>query len=241
MSKISNEWKLSAVHQRFSLPENLVFYVVKNPPSPEVYNKLIKFCKYFSLKNPIITLYRLNFLNDVKYWKTKKINVFQKRKKFKIENLNKKLWIYQKLIVIEHRNQFLASSLIPRIYRCDLIRLELSNQTLTFAEFRKLTSSGSLKKLDLARVLVKSDDGTIIPIEKLIESLPKLRTCYYGNVLGEEGLQTITFETAANLIAIPHFPKMKEFHIYGIPESFDFEAFFATPKVRALMLNELND
>ena len=232
MSAVSSEWKLSVIKQRFTLPEDTIVHIAMNPLSPEVYNKLIKCCKYFWWKNPVITLDCLCHYSRNKYWKTEKINGFPERQEFKIEQFNEKLWIYHDLTVLNEQNQLMASSLISKVYRCDLTCLSLSNQTLSFDEFQKFTSSGSLVMLRLFKTTVKNDDGTIVPIEKLIELFPKLQTFYFNNVPSEEGLQTITSETAANLNAIPHFPKIKDFTMEGIPESFEFEAFFTTPKVR---------
>ena len=229
MSKISTEWKLSAVHQRFSLPEALVFYMAKNPPSPEVYNKLIKSCKYFWLKNPFIVLNCLDSYTSDVYWS---INGSIKFQKFEIGNVNEKLWIHPDLIVFDKRNQYLASSIISKIYRSDLTSLNLSYQTVSFDEFQKFTSSGSLESLEFYKTIVKDNDGNIVPIEKLIELLPKLQTFYFTNVRTKDGFQTITSETAANLIAIPHFHQIQQFILEKIPESFDVDAFFETPKVR---------
>ena len=234
MSDVLRAWKLSTFHQMFALPEALVLYIEKNQLSPTLYHKLIRCCKYFWLKNPIITLNRLDRYSRYKHRKSCKMNGFQERQKFQIENLSAKLWIYKKMSVCEDQNQFMASTLIARIYRCDLTRLRLSNQSLTFDEFKKFTSSGSLKRLSFKKTYVKNLDGTIVPIEKLIELLPKLRRFDYGNVPGEDGRQTLTSETAAELVALPHFPKMKRFKIREIPETFDFEAFFTTPKVSNL-------
>ena len=232
MSEIPSEWKLSAIKQRFTIPEALVFYMSQNPPSPEVYNKLIKCCKYFWLKNPVITINSLYRFFDGKYWEAEKINGFREIQKFKIENLNEKLWIHWNLVIQSEHDQFLASPLIPKIFRCQLSHLDIANQILTFDEFQKFTSSGSLTWLVLEVVLVKNVDGSIVPIEKLIELLPKLQKFDYLNLPGDNGLQTITPETAANLNAIPHFPKIQNFTMDEVPESFDYEVFFGTPKVR---------
>ena len=237
MSTVSSEWKLSAVHQLFSLPKVLAFYIAKNPPSPEVYNKLIRCCKYFWLKNPVITLKEYHFQNHENYRESEIIYGNQIFKNFKIENYEEKLWIHRYLIVWDVGNQFLASSIIPRIYRCDLIHLRLGCQTLSFDEFRKFTSSGSLEILQFFKTTVKNVDGTMVPVEKWIELSPKLQKFYFENVSTEDGLHTITSETAEKLVAIPHFPKIKHFAMDGIPESFDFEAFFAIPKVRTSMFN----
>ena len=233
MSEIKKILKASTIHQRFSLPEALVFFMANNPPSPEVYHKLIRCCKYFWFKNPVITLNDLYHCSRDKYWRTYKMNGFQGFKRFEIENFKEKLWIYQDLNVFRMLNTLLASSIIPRIYRCDLTSLTLSDQTLSFNEFQKLTSSGSLVSLYLKKTSMKNDGGTIVPIETLIEVLPNLEAFEYHNVsIAEGGLQTITSETAANLNALPHFPQISNYTMGAIPESFNFEAFFATPKVR---------
>ena len=129
------------------------------------------------------------------------------------------------------QNQFRASSIIPRIHRIDLEGLSLSNQSLTFADFNFFASSGSLILLSLDKTIVKNDDGTVVPIEKLIELSPELLKFEYLNVSGDDGLQTITSETAEKLVAISHFRKIEEFAMDQIPESFHIDVFFATPKV----------
>ena len=244
MSTVSRNWKLSAIKQRFSLPEALVFYITKNSLFSSadgeffVYHKLIICCKYFWLKNPVIILNGLDYYKFNKYWSTQDINGFQDFHKLKIENLNQKLWIHSYLTVCDDQNLSLASSLIPKIYRCDLNDLWLSHQTVSFDEFKKFVSSGSLKSLDLNETTVKNDDGSIVPIEKLIELSPKLQNFNYENVLTEDGLQTVTSETAANLVAIPHFHKIQHFTITEIPESFNIDEFFAIPNVSTSMFNQ---
>ena len=174
---------------------------------------------------------------DNKFWQTNQLNGFKERQKFEIENLNEKLWIHWSLTVCDEQNQFMASSLIPKIYRCDFPHLSLSHQCLTFGEFRKFISSGTLKMLDLYVTTVKNGDGTIVPIEKMIEFLPKLQIFQYKNVSTEEGFRTINSETATNLNKISHFHQIKIINMTETPESFNFEAFFATPKVRTSMFN----
>ena len=82
---------------------------------------------------------------------------------------------------------------------------------------------------------MKNDDGSIVPIEKLIELSPKLQNFCFINVPGDDGLQMITSETAAKLVALPHFPQFDRFAMIGVPESFDIDAFFAIPKVSNLI------
>ena len=230
MSAVSSEWKLSAIKQRFSLPEALLFYIAKNPSTLEVFYKLFKCCKNFWLKNPVITLKDLRRSYYDKYWRTNKINGFKEVQMFRIEDVEEKLWICQDVVIGDLHDQFLASSLIRKIFRCHLSNLDIKNQILSFDEFRKLTSS--LKAIYLFKTSVKNNDGSMVPIEKLIESLPNLQEFRYYNVNTEDILQTITSETAAKLVAIPHFAKIQRITMEEISESFDIEAFFATPWVR---------
>ena len=232
MPVLSKEWKLSAVYQQFSLPEALVFYIAKNPPSPEVFNKLIKCCKYFWLKNPTITLHDSCYSGDYTrpFWLHWGINGFQNDTQFKMGNVNEKLWIYGWLFVFTDQDNFLTSTFIPKIYRCDLTSLDLSFQMITFADF-KFLASDFLLTVNLNETTVKNADGTIVPIEKLIEMVPNLLEFSFVNVRTEEGLQTITSETAAKLVAIKHFRDIDRLSISGIPDSFNIDTFFETPKV----------
>ena len=232
MSVVSQEWKLYAACQQFSLPEALTFYIARHPFSVELYNKLIKCCKYFWLKNPVITFDELVDCRNLN-WRTRRLNGFPQEGQFKMTNVNARIWIYENLSIFDNQNKFMAKFLIPKIYRCNLNRLNLSYQSISFDEFKVFTSSSVIDSLSLNKTIVKDKNGTIIPIETLVELLPSLQKFEYNNVPDEEGLQTITSETAANLIAIPHFLQIKKFFIREIPEPFEFEVFFAVPKVRS--------
>ena len=233
MSDVLRNWKLSVVQEQFSLPEALVFYIAKNPSSVELFHKLIRCCKYFWLKNPIITFSELKLTRGygLGYWHAEEVNGFHNEMEKEMKSLKEKLWIYQALSVVNSQNKFLASTITPKIYRCDLTHLRLSSQNITFTDFKMLASSGAVNILHLFETIVKKNDGAVVPIEELIELLPKLRSFDYYNARPEDGLQTITSETAAKLVALPHFPKIKNFDIKQISELFDIDAFFATPKV----------
>ena len=236
MTEFSSDWKLTATRQRFSLPQTLVYYIAKNPPSPEFYNKIIKCCKYFWLKNPVITLNELrHYYNDIGILRSETTIGSANIINAQLENVVDKLWIHQKLIVGDEQKQLLASSLMPKIYRCDLTSLSLGFQNICFDDFKVFISSGSLEYLGLHKTIVEADDGIIVPIEELIELLPNLQEFVFSNVTTDEGLQTITSKTAANLIAIPNFPKVQIFRLYKIPELFNFEAFFTVPKVKIFL------
>uniref|UniRef100_A0A914PBQ5 Uncharacterized protein n=1 Tax=Panagrolaimus davidi TaxID=227884 RepID=A0A914PBQ5_9BILA len=43
-------------HQNFSMPDSFVFYIAKNPKTWKLYQKMVKTCKYFFVKNPILVI-----------------------------------------------------------------------------------------------------------------------------------------------------------------------------------------
>uniref|UniRef100_A0AC34FWQ4 Uncharacterized protein n=1 Tax=Panagrolaimus sp. ES5 TaxID=591445 RepID=A0AC34FWQ4_9BILA len=45
--------------QEWSLPDSFMYYIAMNPKSAEVYQKLVKSCKFFYIKNPILVVPRL--------------------------------------------------------------------------------------------------------------------------------------------------------------------------------------
>ena len=229
MSELPKRFKSSFFCQRFAFPEDTMVHIAMNLPSPEVYNKLIKCCKYFWLKKPLITFNGLDhnstdgLLRNPS--KSSGINGFSQIPNFKIQNVNGKFWIYRKFSVIDHGNRFLASSIIPKIHRCDVSELTLENQKITFDDFKALTSSGIIKYFEIHNTSMKDKDGVRVPIEKMIELLPKLQELWYYND------QSITPGSAANLIAIPHFSKIKKLLMCVIPRFFKFEELLAAQKV----------
>uniref|UniRef100_A0AC34FGX2 Uncharacterized protein n=1 Tax=Panagrolaimus sp. ES5 TaxID=591445 RepID=A0AC34FGX2_9BILA len=42
--------------REWSLPDSIMYYMAMNPKSAEVYQKLVKSCKYFYIKNPIVVV-----------------------------------------------------------------------------------------------------------------------------------------------------------------------------------------
>ena len=110
MSELSKRLKASFFCQRFSLPEDTIVHIAMNPPSPEVYNKLVQCCKYFWLKNRIITFNGLYHHSALGFREnpslSREINGFRPTVNFsyKIQNVNDKLWIYRQFYVVDQLN-----------------------------------------------------------------------------------------------------------------------------------------
>uniref|UniRef100_A0AC35EZN7 BTB domain-containing protein n=1 Tax=Panagrolaimus sp. PS1159 TaxID=55785 RepID=A0AC35EZN7_9BILA len=60
-------------------------------------------------------------------------------------------------------------------YEFDLHILEMWHKKFTFNDYRKVTSSGSLKFIELSLCEIKNSDGTVVTTDKLLEGLPHLQ------------------------------------------------------------------
>uniref|UniRef100_A0A914QB54 Uncharacterized protein n=1 Tax=Panagrolaimus davidi TaxID=227884 RepID=A0A914QB54_9BILA len=154
--------------QSFSLPvDSIIYYILKNPKTPELYQKLIKTCKYFFLKNSILIVSRLwfQYRND---WYT---IVNEKRIKFK--NISSKIWVTGAIEIYQNQNeQSRIPSLIPKLYQCENKHLNLSYGNILFKDFKFLASKCDYIWLYDSTVINEND--SIVSLEKIIEILPNI-------------------------------------------------------------------
>uniref|UniRef100_A0AC34FI50 DUF38 domain-containing protein n=1 Tax=Panagrolaimus sp. ES5 TaxID=591445 RepID=A0AC34FI50_9BILA len=205
-------------HQEWSLPESIIHYMAKNPKNAAVYLKLIRSCKYFFVQNPILVVERL-----ISTWKNVwlvPINDVEKNIDFR--KLSIKIWITESICDLKKTD---ISSIIPQIHRCDAKELYLAVQELSFKDFLSLSSH--VEKCVLSHVVVKNEDSSIVPSEKLVEVLDKAKSI---RIFDNPGSSSITCDTVKKLIEIPRFSKLDKFELINIPESFDIDAIFAFVK-----------
>uniref|UniRef100_A0A914P8G3 Uncharacterized protein n=1 Tax=Panagrolaimus davidi TaxID=227884 RepID=A0A914P8G3_9BILA len=127
-------------HQNFSIPDSVIFYIAKNPKTAELYQKMIKTCKYFFIKNPIIVIDKpLNYDNS--QW-----TIVQTP--YDMNQTTSKLWTADDLnvspkysITTETKDQNILTSIIPNLYRW-----------IYFDE-----------------VVVKHEDGSNVEVQKIVE------------------------------------------------------------------------
>uniref|UniRef100_A0A914PJL7 Uncharacterized protein n=1 Tax=Panagrolaimus davidi TaxID=227884 RepID=A0A914PJL7_9BILA len=137
-----------------------------NPLSPKIYQKLIQTCKYFFIKNPIIVFEKLflDFKENIAH-----LNHFGKP--FNMTNFTFKIWVINEFHnAARNTLLFHTSSMIRKIHRCDAKELYLSHQEISLNEFIFL--SPNIKIISLNCTPVKNEDGTILPLEKLVTYLP---------------------------------------------------------------------
>uniref|UniRef100_A0AC35GLG7 Uncharacterized protein n=1 Tax=Panagrolaimus sp. PS1159 TaxID=55785 RepID=A0AC35GLG7_9BILA len=216
----------SYIFQEWSLPDPVINYITKNPPSSKMYEKMIKCCKHFFTKNPILIVPAFNYTKEVNekegIWKFS-----YGGKSINLEKLKSKLWITDNFSVMAPQkaaiDSKLVSSLVPRIHQCDAENVSFCDQVLSFTDFKFLFSSVK-KSIHLCRVTVRNDDGSIVPFEKLLEVCTKVKLISFRC---DSNVAAIISTTVNELVNIPHFRELDYVSLKNIPETFDIEAFNA--------------
>uniref|UniRef100_A0AC34FKE2 F-box protein n=1 Tax=Panagrolaimus sp. ES5 TaxID=591445 RepID=A0AC34FKE2_9BILA len=225
--------------QFFSLPDSIMHYMAMNPPSAEVYEKLVKSCKYFFVKNPILVLSNLHFkFNE---WGTL-VECFEgpyRYKWTKVDVSSHKFWITESFTVDPKVPNFdsdddadgdsnnavinyhLIAPVIPRIYHCNVKYLTMFNQVMLYNELMVLAPA--IEKLHFNGVYIYEQDGALVSFEKLVDLFPKVKSIHY---IVSSGASLVTSKTFKALLEMPQFLTLDFLEFRGVPESFDIETFY---------------
>uniref|UniRef100_A0A914PVU4 Uncharacterized protein n=1 Tax=Panagrolaimus davidi TaxID=227884 RepID=A0A914PVU4_9BILA len=205
-------------HQNFAFQGSIMYYIAKNPKSVKLYQKLVQSCKYFFRMNPILINEYICVLN----YKSIGLKAVKEDgwKILDINNISSKCWITKGCYGFTGNNHHLVSSLIPKLYKCDAKRLDLGDQIITFDELMFLASNA--EEIDLDGVVVKYEDGSLVPLEKVVEALPKIKTIRYSCTPSSP---SVTGKTFKELMKIPHFMTLDYLKLWNVPEEFDLESF----------------
>uniref|UniRef100_A0A914P9R8 DUF38 domain-containing protein n=1 Tax=Panagrolaimus davidi TaxID=227884 RepID=A0A914P9R8_9BILA len=205
----------------FDFPDSVIYYVAKNPTSAKLYKKLIKTCRYFFWKNPILVTQFLLYRNN-----EMKADFSKYEQDICLKNVPYKFWVSGYCVISFDANSSfkkdLVSSYFPRIYRCEIDELTLFDQKLTTDEF--LFISAKTARVHFADLTVVNRDGKEIAFEKLVELIPEARSldhCFKDND------KTVTAETVKELLKLPRLQNFYEFRLFNVPEAYDIETFFA--------------
>uniref|UniRef100_A0A914QC85 Uncharacterized protein n=1 Tax=Panagrolaimus davidi TaxID=227884 RepID=A0A914QC85_9BILA len=184
--------------QNWSMPDSVIFYITNNPSSAKVYQKLVQICKYFFIKNPIIIIDHSNKFHVFYFREDKELEAaLEKIVKRILSNISYKFWVTGDVIGPTSK---IISTIFPRIYKVD--NVECLN--FTFSN-------------------LYNENDSNIPLEKLVEALPKLKKLIVSQ---DSGRYFITSETMKELIKIEHFSKIDYILFYGLTDTFDIEAFY---------------
>uniref|UniRef100_A0A914PM09 Uncharacterized protein n=1 Tax=Panagrolaimus davidi TaxID=227884 RepID=A0A914PM09_9BILA len=198
--------------QNLSLPDSLMYYICKNPNTPATYQKLMKACKYFFIKNPIRIVKMLDYAWDK--WLVENAPL-------DLSKLTYKLWITDQFEVQPRANDNLVTAIMPKLYRCDAKELYISYQVLFFYDLPLLFSSA--EEIEFLNVTIKNEDGSIVALEKMVEVAVKAKKFqFYSHTV----LTNITSKTFAELVKIPHITNLVHFYLENIPQTFDLDAFY---------------
>uniref|UniRef100_A0A914PD76 DUF3822 family protein n=1 Tax=Panagrolaimus davidi TaxID=227884 RepID=A0A914PD76_9BILA len=199
--------------QNFSMPDSIIFYIAKNPKTAALYLKMVKTCKYFFVKNQIIVIDHL----QTSYGKW-----MVKEKPLDLTKYNCKYWITDEICVSasESVDKNILLPIIPKLYQCDVKRLYLFSQVVSFNDLSLLILSA--ERIHFNNIIVKKCDS-VIPLEDIITIAVNAKTVYAHK-------PKITPKTMKQLLQIPHFATLVHFGLYALSEVFDIEAFYSYMK-----------
>uniref|UniRef100_A0A914Q204 Uncharacterized protein n=1 Tax=Panagrolaimus davidi TaxID=227884 RepID=A0A914Q204_9BILA len=202
--------------QNFGLANSVMHYIAKNPKTWKLYQKMIRTCKYFFVKNPILVVRCLSHNKD-DLWFADQILI----------DLNKikcKFWVVEDFMVflnVKTYNPNIVSSSIPKLYKCDFMFLHLMGQTISYYDLSFFISGA--ETIAFEDVTLKDENGKILPLEKLIEASVKAQRI---DIIRP----TMTSKTFHELTKIPHFANLSSLILDGLHEDFDVEAFYVYMK-----------
>uniref|UniRef100_A0A914QRH0 Uncharacterized protein n=1 Tax=Panagrolaimus davidi TaxID=227884 RepID=A0A914QRH0_9BILA len=208
--------KFMAKYQRqnFSIPDSVIFYIAKNPKTAELYLKMVKTCKYFFVKNPIIIIPVLH------------ANCGKWRSGYLPLNLTKydsRYWITDSIYAsaFEFVDKNIFSPIIPKLYQCDAESLFFSDQIISYHDLSLLISSAEL--ISFTNVVVKYADCSDVPLEDILAIAANAK---YVSATKP----TITSKTMKELTKLPNFMKLVYFTLYNLSEVFDIDEFYGYMK-----------
>uniref|UniRef100_A0A914QET2 Uncharacterized protein n=1 Tax=Panagrolaimus davidi TaxID=227884 RepID=A0A914QET2_9BILA len=174
---------------------------------------MVKICKYFFIKNPILVIDCL----DTFYGKWE-VN----EKPLDLTKYNCKYWITDEIdaSAYEFVDKNIFSPIIPKFYQCDIKRLFLYDQVVSFNDLSLLISSAQI--IHLNNVIVKKGDSDI-PLEDIIAIAVNAKSV-------EVYRPTISPKTMKELLRIPHFATLDNFTLNYVSEVFDIDAFYVYMK-----------
>uniref|UniRef100_A0AC35GVW2 Uncharacterized protein n=1 Tax=Panagrolaimus sp. PS1159 TaxID=55785 RepID=A0AC35GVW2_9BILA len=197
--------------QNFSMPNSIIFYIAKNPKTAELYLKMVKTCKYLFVKNPIIIIPNLETGDGE--WRSGKIPL-------NLTKYNCKYWITDKIkaSAYEFVDKNIFSSIIPKLYQCDVKCLFLSDQIISYDDLSAIILSA--ERIGFTNVVVKHADSSDVPLEDIIAIAVNAKSVSADK-------PTITPKTMKILTKLPNFTELNDLVLYNLFEVFDIDAFYS--------------
>uniref|UniRef100_A0A914XWX1 Uncharacterized protein n=1 Tax=Panagrolaimus superbus TaxID=310955 RepID=A0A914XWX1_9BILA len=131
--------------------------------------KLMIVCKYFQHKNgfPYLVVKSVKSCGNIWIYQTLDGHRYSNQK---IEDNSKKFWIIDEVELVFSEN--VASTLLLKTVVCNIRKLKLDNQIITFDQFKLLTDGGNVEICDLMETVITDNNGECVPLEDIFECLP---------------------------------------------------------------------
>lgn len=163
--------------QSFSFPDPVIKYMTDNPLSSNIYQKLIKSCKYFFHQNPVLVL---EWLYYIKGWKGSD-SINKNNHPINCSDLTFKVWVinvFQISVPIKQEN--IASLMIRQFYRSNIKHLELKNQNISYNEFLFISPTVETCTFEKVTVYYSNNavyysNNDVVEFEKIVEGLCQLK------------------------------------------------------------------
>uniref|UniRef100_A0AC34F6P9 Uncharacterized protein n=1 Tax=Panagrolaimus sp. ES5 TaxID=591445 RepID=A0AC34F6P9_9BILA len=208
-----------SLKQDFSLPETILFYMAKNPPTPEFYNKSIQSCKYFFETLPVLVT--TNITNLFYYDALHEYSICSKYEEdhdqkccinFDIDKLTSMLWPVKDVGLIAER-----TSICHKIYRCNnIISISLAGADVLYDDLKFLASSA--KSVSIMNCDIYLDDETIVMLDTFLDAFPCVNEFRYDiDVSDVDDPSTVISNSA--LMKIAKLQELKNLYIYEIPNN----------------------
>uniref|UniRef100_A0AC34FT66 Uncharacterized protein n=1 Tax=Panagrolaimus sp. ES5 TaxID=591445 RepID=A0AC34FT66_9BILA len=111
--------------------------------------------------------------------------------------------------------------IVPKIYQSNVKELTLREQIISFNDLIFLASK--CKTIHFWRgANVVDKEGCVVPLEKIVEVLPKLTFIFYAL----RDPKSISKKTVKELLQLPHFTNLINLVLLEIPETFDIDTFY---------------
>uniref|UniRef100_A0AC35FW15 Uncharacterized protein n=1 Tax=Panagrolaimus sp. PS1159 TaxID=55785 RepID=A0AC35FW15_9BILA len=151
-------------------------FYTKNPTSPTLYQKLVRTCKFFFEKNPILIMENLDACEDsTKYHISQNSHHESKNNNYEccieidLNNFSSKLWITLDLH-IQERIQNCIPTVVQKNFRFEISRLAVYDNDIILNDLKVLVSSA--KRVFLYRNSYKYKNVTIAMLDNILKLFP---------------------------------------------------------------------
>ena len=159
------------IPQRFSIPPSFIYYMAKNPTSPCTYRRMVRTCKFFYSKNPVLVV------DDIEFFKFD-FSICRNRKAKSYYNLaatqiSCKFWVSRKA------NIFYLTPVAFTILRDKMFRIKglyLGPDSVVLDNILRPEIARFIKDVRFCKTILENADGTLMSLERIFEYFANLKS-----------------------------------------------------------------